>query len=108
MNPNDAAAHRWTRRLVVFQGRIDEALAWSRRARELDPLGDSTTGMGWILFCARRYDEAIHELRSKLALRPDDALALWVLEYVLVPTIGPRKQFRCWRKQFPFLIVVRA
>ena len=84
LNPNDAAAHRGLAHWLLFQGRIDEALAWSRRARELDPLGDSTTGMGWILFCARRYDKAIHELRSKLALRPNDALALWVVGFVLV------------------------
>ena len=47
--------------------------------------------MGWILFCARRYDEAIHELRSKLALRPDDALALWVLGFVLVSDNRPEE-----------------
>ena len=91
LNPNDAAAHRGLAHWLLFQGRIDEALAWSRRARELDPLGDSTTGMGWILFCARRYDEAIHELRSKLALRPDDALALWVLGFVLVADDRPEE-----------------
>ena len=91
LNPNDAAAHRGLADWLLFQGRIDEALAWSRRARELDPLGDSTTGMGWILFCARRYDEAIHELRSKLALRPDDALALWVLGFVLVADDRPKE-----------------
>jgi len=91
LNPNDAAAHRGLARWLLFQGRIDEALAWSRRARELDPLGDSTTDMGWILFCARRYDEAIHELRSKLALRPDDALALWVLGFVLVADYRPEE-----------------
>ena len=91
LNPNDAAAHRGLAAWLLFQGRIDEALAWSRRARELDPLGDSTTGMGWILFGARRYDEAIHELRSKLALRPDDALALWVLGFVFVADNRPEE-----------------
>ncbi len=91
LNPNDAAAHRGLAHWLLFQGRIDEALARSRRARELDPLGDSTTNMGWILFCARRYDEAIHELRSKLALRPDDALALWVLGFVLVSDNRPEE-----------------
>ena len=91
LNPNDAAAHRGLAHWLLFQGRIDEALTWSRRARELDPLGDSTTGMGWILFCARRYDEAIPELRSKLALRPDDALALWVLGFVFVADNRPEE-----------------
>jgi tetratricopeptide (TPR) repeat protein len=47
--------------------------------------------MAWILFCARRYDEANPELRSKLALRPDDALALWVLGFVLVSDNRPKE-----------------
>jgi TolB-like protein/DNA-binding winged helix-turn-helix (wHTH) protein/tetratricopeptide (TPR) repeat protein len=84
LNPNDAAAHRGLASWLLYQGRMDEALVWSRRARELDPLGDSPIGMGWILFCAHRYDEAIHELRSKLAVRPDDAVTLWVLGFVLI------------------------
>ena len=42
------------------------------------------TGIGWILFHARRYDEAIQEFRSELAVRPDDANALWVLGFVLI------------------------
>jgi TolB-like protein/DNA-binding winged helix-turn-helix (wHTH) protein/Tfp pilus assembly protein PilF len=84
LNPSDAAAHSGLASWLLYQGRIDEALAWSRRARELDPLGDSSIGMGWILFCAHRYDEATHELRSKLAVRPDDAGALWVLGFALI------------------------
>jgi len=84
LNPSDAAAHRGLASWLLYQGRIDEALGWSRRGRELDPLGDSSIGMGWILFCAHRYDEAIHELRSKLAVRPDDAGALWVIGFALI------------------------
>jgi TolB-like protein/DNA-binding winged helix-turn-helix (wHTH) protein/Tfp pilus assembly protein PilF len=94
LNPNDAGAHRGLASWLLYHGRMEEALAWSRRARELDPFGDSTTGIGgigWILFCARRYDEAIHELRSALAVRPDDALALWVLGFVLIANRQPEE-----------------
>jgi tetratricopeptide (TPR) repeat protein len=35
-------------------------------------------------FHARRYDEAIHELRSVLAARPDEATALWFLGFALI------------------------
>jgi TolB-like protein/DNA-binding winged helix-turn-helix (wHTH) protein/Tfp pilus assembly protein PilF len=91
LNPNDAAAHRGLASWLLFQGRTEEALAWSRRARELDPFGDSSTGLGWILLCARRYDEAIHELRSALAVRPDDAKALWVLGFVLIANHQPEE-----------------
>lgn len=91
LNPNDAAAHRGLASWLLYQGRMKEALDWSRRARELDPLGDSSTGLGWILLCTRRYDAAIHELRSALAVRPDDALALWVLGFVLIANRQPEE-----------------
>ena len=48
-----------------------------QRGRELDPLAVSGEDFGWILFQSRRYDEAIHELRSALAVRPDDGVLLW-------------------------------
>jgi TolB-like protein/Tfp pilus assembly protein PilF len=83
LNPNDAAAHRGLARWLMFQGRLDEALGWARRARELDPLANSAT-MAWILMCARRYQEAKHELESELAVRPDDGVTLWVLGFVLI------------------------
>jgi TolB-like protein/Tfp pilus assembly protein PilF len=84
LNPNDAAAHTGLARWLLCQGRLDEALDWARRGREHDPLAVSGTSIGWILFHARRYDEAIHELRSVLAVRPDDTDALWTLGFVLI------------------------
>jgi len=86
LNPNDAAAHLGLANWLTCQGRTEEALAWSRRARELDPLGIT---IGWNLFYARRYDEAIHELRSVLAVRPGDVEALWVLGFVLIANNQP-------------------
>ena len=68
LNPNDAGAHLAFAGWLLCQGRTEEAQAWSRRARELDPLGVSGTSIGWILFQSRHYDEAIRELRSVLAV----------------------------------------
>ncbi|HWC18963.1 MAG TPA: tetratricopeptide repeat protein [Terriglobales bacterium] len=84
LKPNDAATHILFAYWLACQGRTEEAVAWSRRARELDPLGTSGNDIGHILLYARRYDEATHELRSVLALQPDDAEALWYLGIVLV------------------------
>jgi len=64
LNPNDATAHERFAVWLLCQGRTDEALAWVQRARELDPLGGAGITHGWILFHARRYDEAVRELRS--------------------------------------------
>ncbi|HKV81922.1 MAG TPA: tetratricopeptide repeat protein [Candidatus Sulfotelmatobacter sp.] len=82
LKPNDAATHLLYAYWLACQGRTEEAVAWSRRARELDPLGTSGSSIGHILIYARHYDEAIHELRSVLALQPDDAEALWYLGLV--------------------------
>jgi len=84
LKPNDAATHLAFAIWLACQGRTEEAIAWSRRARELDPLGTSGNTIGHILLYARHYDEATHELRSVLALQPDDAEALWYLGTVLI------------------------
>jgi TolB-like protein/DNA-binding winged helix-turn-helix (wHTH) protein/Flp pilus assembly protein TadD len=91
LKPNDAAAHVGLANWLMCHGRMDEAVAWSRRARELDPLGDVGTSIGWILFQARRYDESIRELRSVLAVRPDDAGAQWFLGFVLIGNGQPEE-----------------
>jgi len=58
-------------------------LAFSQRARELDRFGITNWDTAWILFQARRYDDAIHELRGMLSVRQDDAGLLWTLGFVL-------------------------
>lgn len=84
LNPNNSAAHNALASWLTCQGRTDEALNSYRRARELDPLGTIGVGAGWILFHARRYDEAIRELRSAVAVHPDNATAHWFLGFVLI------------------------
>jgi tetratricopeptide (TPR) repeat protein len=89
LNPNHAAAQGGFAVWLLCQGRTDEALAWAQRAREHDPFAVSGVNMGWILFQTRRYDDAIRELRSVLAVRPDDAMALWFLGFSLIANGQP-------------------
>ena len=89
LNPNDSAAHDALSLWLTCQGRPDEALDSYRRARDLDPLGTIGVGAGWILFQARRYDEAIRELRSAVAVHPDIATAHWFLGFVLIANGQP-------------------
>jgi TolB-like protein/DNA-binding winged helix-turn-helix (wHTH) protein/Tfp pilus assembly protein PilF len=84
LNPNDVSAHLGFATWLVCQGRTEEALAWSRRARELDPLGVTGLSNGWILFHSRRYNEAIRELRSVRAVHPDFATVHWFLGMTLI------------------------
>jgi TolB-like protein/DNA-binding winged helix-turn-helix (wHTH) protein/Flp pilus assembly protein TadD len=90
LNPNDAHAHAELAFWLLCQGRTDEAVTWVQRGRELDPLAVSGEDIAWILFQSHRYDEAIHELRSLLAVHPDDLGALTTLGFVLAANGHPR------------------
>ena len=83
LNPNNASAYVTFAIWLLCQGRTDEALTWAQRARELDPLGSSGLGYGWILFHARRYGEAIQELRSI------GAVEHWYLGFALIANGQP-------------------
>src|SRR6266403_920849 len=84
LSPNNAAAYAAFAFWLVSQGRTEEAVTSCRRARELDSLAVSGSDLAWMLFYARRYDDAVQELRSVLAVTPDDALALWILGFALI------------------------
>lgn len=84
LSPNDAAAHLGFSGWLLCQGRTEEAQAWSRRARELDPFGVSGDTIGWTLFQSRHYQEAIRELRSDLAVHPQDSAIYWFLGFALI------------------------
>src|SRR5437016_3855725 len=63
LKPNDAVALSGLASWLLSQGRTEEVLASAQRGRELDPLAGSGSAIGWILFSAARYDEAIREFR---------------------------------------------
>jgi TolB-like protein/DNA-binding winged helix-turn-helix (wHTH) protein/Tfp pilus assembly protein PilF len=83
LNPSDASAYGGLAGWLLSQGRLAEAVASARKARELDPSPGAGNELGWILFNARRYDEAIREYRSALAIEPDNANTLWRLGFAL-------------------------
>jgi TolB-like protein/DNA-binding winged helix-turn-helix (wHTH) protein/Flp pilus assembly protein TadD len=98
LNPNDAAAHDGFSDWLLCHGRMEEALAWARRARDLDPLGPSGHTIGWTLFNAHRYDEAIREFRNALAARPDDVVPLLPLGWALFYNHQAEEAIRVWEK----------
>ena len=83
LNPNSAEANAGLSLWMLCQGRMDEALALEERARELDPVAISGGSVAWILFQSHRYEDAIRELRSELAVNPNNVPALWNLGFVL-------------------------
>lgn len=71
LNPNYATAHQWYAEHLMWQGRFDEALAESDRARQLDPLSlIIAADKGIILLDSRQYDRAIEQLTAVLEMDP--------------------------------------
>jgi TolB-like protein/DNA-binding winged helix-turn-helix (wHTH) protein/Tfp pilus assembly protein PilF len=72
LNPNDATAHdRYAEGYLTPMGRLDESLAELRLARQLDPLLLAiSSDIGKTLYFARRYDDAIAQLRGVLRQDP--------------------------------------
>jgi tetratricopeptide (TPR) repeat protein len=72
LNPNYATAHHWYAECLAFQGRFDEALAESERARQLDPHSlIIAADQAAILYFQRQYDRAIEQDRSVLEQEPN-------------------------------------
>jgi TolB-like protein/Flp pilus assembly protein TadD len=82
--PNDANAYAGYSFWLQCQGRLDEALEWMQRGRELDPVEVTGTNVSWILFLAHRYGEAVREARIASEVNPDDADALMQLGFSLL------------------------
>ncbi len=71
LDPNYATAHQWYAEFLAFEGRFDEALDESERARQLDPLSlIIATDNAAIYFFSRDYDKAIERFRAVFAMDP--------------------------------------
>ncbi|MBB5341256.1 tetratricopeptide repeat protein [Tunturiibacter gelidoferens] len=89
LGPNDADAHSAFALWLLCQGRTNEAVDWVQRARALDPVGVSGASVAWILFQTHRYEDAIRESRSALALQPDHGSDLLGLGFALIANDKP-------------------
>jgi tetratricopeptide (TPR) repeat protein len=74
LSPNNVLAINSYAGFLVSTGRVEEALAVEQKAQELDPLGSKGLARhpGWLLWYARRYDEAIAYLLETIEADPDD------------------------------------
>ena len=86
LSPGSSWVRSWYALYLADVGRFDEAVRMRRQALDLDPLDLRTSfGLGVDYFMARRYDEAIGQLRRTLRLEPgySNALQLLSLNYSL-------------------------
>jgi TolB-like protein/DNA-binding winged helix-turn-helix (wHTH) protein/Flp pilus assembly protein TadD len=71
LNPNYATAHHWYAEHLTWEGRFDEALSESERARQLDPLSlIIAADNGATLYYSRHYDQAIAKFRAVREMDP--------------------------------------
>jgi serine/threonine protein kinase/Tfp pilus assembly protein PilF len=70
-NPNYATAHGFYGNALVAMGRFKEGLIEVKKGEELDPLTMiHSSGIGWCLYFAREYDQAIEQFRRTLEMDP--------------------------------------
>jgi serine/threonine protein kinase len=85
LNPNYATTYHWEAFYLLMMGRVEDAAVSARRALELDPLSlIINTDVGWCLYYARRYDEAIAQYKKTLELDARFAPAIYDLAQVQV------------------------
>lgn len=85
LNPGYAVAHQWYANLLSIECRHDEAIAQAEEARRCDPLPVGTAGfVGYTLYRARRFDEALRECRRTAEFHPQAPIAAWFLGLVLL------------------------
>ena len=80
LNPSYATAYQRNSLYLMSMGRTSESIAEMNRAHELGPLSISMNfSLGWRLYMAREYDQAIEQLRNTIDMDPDFILPHLVL-----------------------------
>ena len=83
LKPDQAIGHQWYANLLSIVGRHDEAIVQAEEARRLDPLSVGPTGfVGFTLYRARRFDEALREATRTVEFNPQSPIANWFLAHV--------------------------
>jgi serine/threonine-protein kinase len=84
LNPSYPTANHWFAEYLMTMGRQAEAKEKMKASQELDPLSlIISAGIGWANYMARRYDEAIEQLRRTVELEPHYPVTYWILGLVL-------------------------
>ncbi len=79
LNPNNSEALSYYALFLVFDGRVEEAMAASRKALALDPLAPLINmNVGWTYFAAGRPVEASHQAAKMIETDPDFYGAYWL------------------------------
>src|ERR1700731_204188 len=84
LNPAYPTANHWYGEYLMTMGRHVEAIARMKNSQELDPLSlIISVAIGWAFYMARRYDDAIEQLRRTVELDPNYPVTYWILGVLL-------------------------
>jgi serine/threonine protein kinase/tetratricopeptide (TPR) repeat protein len=83
LNPGNANAYVWYSIVLFTEGRFTDGLEFARRSVELDPLTPfNHHNIGWGLYYARRYDEAVTQYRRVTHDFPDYSFGYYGLSKI--------------------------
>ena len=87
LSPTYATANHWYAEYAMTMGRHQEAMIRIKKGQDLDPLSlIISVAVGWALYFARRYDDAIEQLRRTIDLDPNYPVTYWILGQLLRKT----------------------
>ena len=82
--PTYPTANHWYAEYMMTMGRHVENIARIKNGQELDPLSlIINVAVGWSLYFASRYDEALEQLRRTVELDPNYPVTYWILGLLL-------------------------
>jgi serine/threonine protein kinase/Tfp pilus assembly protein PilF len=78
--PTYATANHWHAEFLMTMGRQISAIARMKESQDFDPLSlIISVAIGWANYMARRYDDAIEQLRRTVELDPNYPVTYWIL-----------------------------
>jgi serine/threonine protein kinase/tetratricopeptide (TPR) repeat protein len=84
LSPSYPTANHWYAEYLMTMGSHAEAIAKMKSSQELDPLSlIISDGIGWASYMARRYDDAMEQLRRTVELDPNYPVTYWILGLLL-------------------------
>jgi serine/threonine-protein kinase len=87
LGPAYPTANHWYAEFAMTMGRHREAMVRIKNSQDLDPLSlIINVAVGWSLYFARKYDEAIEQLRRAVDLEPYYPVTYWILGLLLRKT----------------------
>jgi tetratricopeptide (TPR) repeat protein len=87
LDPTYPTANHWYAEFLMTMGKHAEVVSRMKKGQELDPLSlIINVAVGWAFYNARRYDEAIEQLRRTIELDPNYPVTYWILGLLLRKT----------------------